>query len=166
MNSEGKTNKSVGHPTAFKEEYCELAENYCLLGATDVKLAEFFDVCEATINNWKKAHPLFLESIKKGKVIADANVVKSLYKKATGYSHLDTKFATFEGQITDEKEYVKHYAPDTTAAIFWLKNRQKDLWRDRHEVSHDSKTELFISDKAQEEIVKARGAIEGMEAPE
>ena len=33
-------------------------------------------------------------------------------------------------------ETVEHYPPDTTAMIFWLKNRQPDRWRDRAEVEH------------------------------
>ena len=45
-----------------------------------------------------------------------------------------TKFATSEGRITDSKEYTEHYPPDTTAAIFWLKNRQPEKWRDKKEV--------------------------------
>lgn len=45
-----------------------------------------------------------------------------------------TKFATSEGRITDSKEYIEHYPPDTTAAIFWLKNRQPEKWRDRKEI--------------------------------
>lgn len=57
----------VGRPTYFKEEYVELAYKYCLLGATDKDLAQFFEVTETTINNWKNDHPEFFESIKKGK---------------------------------------------------------------------------------------------------
>ncbi len=57
--------KPVGRPTDFKNEYVELAYNYCLLGATDKELATFFNVCEATINNWKISNPDFLESIKR-----------------------------------------------------------------------------------------------------
>ena len=42
--------------------------------------------------------------------------------------------ATHEGQITDREEYIKHYAPDTTAIIYWLKNRQPQNWRDTREI--------------------------------
>lgn len=126
----------MARPTDYRGEYDELAYKYCLLGATDKRLAEFFDVSEQTINAWKKAQPTFLESIKRGKQQADAEVADSLFKRATGYSHPDVKFATHEGQITDEKEYTRHYAPDPTAAIFWLKNRQPSVWRDKQEVSH------------------------------
>jgi hypothetical protein len=94
-----------------------------------------FGVQESTINNWKKEHPEFMESIKRGKEIADATIAQKLYHRAKGYEHKDTQFATFQGQITDQVEYIKHYPPDTTAAIFWLKNRQSKKWRDRHEIT-------------------------------
>lgn len=56
----------------YKAEYDELAYNYCLLGATDAQLANFFGVKEQTINNWKNKHKSFFESLKKGKDSADA----------------------------------------------------------------------------------------------
>lgn len=98
----------MGRPSDYLEEYADLAFNYCLLGATDKDLAGFFDVTEQTINGWKKKHPEFFESIKKAKHEPDAKVVRSLYEKATN--------------------------GDVTAQIFWLKNRQKDKWRDKQEV--------------------------------
>lgn len=119
----------------YKPEYDELAYNYALLGAKDEQLAEFFGVSEVTINAWKKAHPTFLKSLKEGKSFADANVAKSLYHRALGYQHLETKIATHQGAITDQVDVVKHYAPDPTAAIFWLKNRQPELWRDKKEIT-------------------------------
>ena len=122
----------------YKSEYNDLAYNYALLGVTDKQLAEFFDVCEATLNNWKNDHPSFLESLKKGKSQADAMVAKSLFQRALGYSHPETKIVTHNGAITDSQDVVKHYAPDTAAGIFWLKNRQPDIWRDKKEVSLDN----------------------------
>ena len=131
----------MSRPTQYKEEYAELAYNYCLLGAIDKELAQFFDVSEKTINTWKEKHPEFLQSLKRGKQQADAKVAQSLFHRATGYQHPDTKFATHEGIITDEREYTKHYAPDPTACIFWLKNRQPEKWRDKQEIDHTSKGE-------------------------
>lgn len=130
------TEKKHGRPTDYRAEYDDLAYKFCLLGATDKKLAECFEVRESTINNWKIAHPSFMESIKRGKAIADGEVVNSLFKRATGYTCKETKIATNEGQITDSKEFDKHHAPDTTAAIFWLKNRQPAQWRDKQEMDH------------------------------
>jgi hypothetical protein len=120
----------AGRPSEYQREYAEQAEKLCKLGATDVELADFFGVCEATINNWKGAHSEFLESIKRGKVLADAEVASKLYHRAIGYEHPDTHFSSYEGDVT-ETPMVKHYPPDPTAAIFWLKNRQPAKWREK-----------------------------------
>ena len=40
-----------GQPTLYKREYCELANNYCLLGATNELLGDFFGVARRTIQN-------------------------------------------------------------------------------------------------------------------
>lgn len=124
----------AGRPSKYKDEYAEQAYKLCLLGATDKELADFFDTSEQTINAWKKQQPGFLESLKRGKENADAVVASKLFHRAIGYEHEDTQFATFQGEITDSQTYIKHYAPDTTAAIFWLKNRQPEKWRDKTDV--------------------------------
>ena len=122
-----------GRPTEYKEEYNEQVYKLCLLGADDKKIADFFEVSEVTLNAWKKAFPDFLKSIKKGKEIADYEIANSLYHKAKGYQRKAIQFATFQGQITDREEYIEDVPPDTTACIFWLKNRQKAQWRDKTE---------------------------------
>lgn len=119
-----------GRPTRYKSEYAEQARKLCLLGATDEALADFFEVSKVTINAWKKAHPEFLNSLKIGKQIADANVADSLYNRALGYSHPELKVFNNMGEIVTF-ECEKHYPPDPTSAIFWLKNRQPALWRDK-----------------------------------
>lgn len=124
----------MGRPSKYKEEYNEQAYKLCLLGATDKDMASFFDTTEQTINAWKDAYPEFLESLKKGKDAADATVAQKLYHRAIGYEHPEIVTATFQGKITDTKEVTKHYAPDPTAAIFWLKNRQPAKWRDKQEI--------------------------------
>ncbi len=98
---------TAGRPTEYKKEYNDQAMKMCLLGATDIELAEFFEVSETTLNNWKRQHPKFLVSIKEGKEVADSKVAESLYNQAK------------EG--------------NTTAQIFWLKNRRKKHWRDKQE---------------------------------
>jgi len=69
----------VGRPTKYKEEYAEQAYKLCLLGHIDDELADFFEVDVSTIHRWKLEHEEFRDSIKKGKEIADGNVVQSLY---------------------------------------------------------------------------------------
>ena len=133
----GEVLNKGGRPTVYKKEYNELAYKFCLLGADDKVLAGYFDVDARTINRWKNDHPKFCQSLKDGKEIADANVGKALYERACGYSHVDTKFATHEGKITDREEYTKHYPPDTAAAFIWLRNRAG--WVDKSTVDQNIK---------------------------
>lgn len=136
--------KKNGRPTSFKPEYVAQAFKLALLSATDVQLADFFEVAESTITKWKLDYPKFSAALKKGKDDADAAVVKSLYHRAIGYEHPAVKIITVargnnEGADVQEVPYTEHYPPDTTAAIFWLKNRQSANWRDRKEVDLTSK---------------------------
>src|SRR5690349_3100232 len=73
-----------GRPSSYRVEFADQAMKLCLLGYTDKELADFFGVCEATVNNWKHDYPAFLESIRQGKDVADAEVAHSLYRKAKG----------------------------------------------------------------------------------
>ncbi|MEG5642276.1 terminase [Enterobacter asburiae] len=129
------TKKKVGRPSRYKKEYAEQARKLCLLGYTDAELADFFEVAESTINKWKKDHPEFSESIKKGKSVADGEVASKLFHRATGYEHPEDDIRAVEGKIVITPT-VKHYPPDTAAAIFWLKNRQGKKWRDKQDINH------------------------------
>lgn len=132
-----------GRPTEYNEDYCEQVEKLCKLGATDSEIADFFEVVESTINLWKLEHPEFSESIKRGKTLADANVADRLYQRAMGYTHDAVKIFPSGGEGEDKEgnktkgplvvPYKEHYPPDTAAAIFWLKNRQRKKWRDKVE---------------------------------
>lgn len=139
----------VGRPTKYRAEFAALAEKFCKLGATDAELAEMLEVAESTVHKWKLDHPEFSESIKRGKVVADAEVASKLFHRATGYEHPDTHVSNFQGAVT-LTPLVKHYAPDPTAAIFWLKNRQPAKWRDKQEHEH---TGLVQFEKVVREIV-------------
>jgi hypothetical protein len=131
------TPKPVGRPTSYRPEYAEQAYKLCLLGLTDKEMADIFGVSEQTLNAWKPEFPEFLESIVKGKTIADANVAESLYKRATGYTGTKVVTANVAGVISDIKEVPDYVGPDTQAASLWLRNRQSAKWRDKvdHEIS-------------------------------
>jgi len=111
-----KKNKG-GRPTKYNVEMNEQATKLCLLGAKDSELATFFNVSESTINKWKLDHPKFSESLRLGKDDADAEVAQSLYKTAL--------------------------AGNTTAQIFWLKNRRSSEWRDKQEIDHTNDGKPF-----------------------
>lgn len=131
-----------GRPSEYTPEYHdERVFKLALLGLNDKEIASVFEVSEQTLNAWKNAHPEFLEALTKGKDDADAKVASKLYRRAMGYEHKAVKI------VADAKtgaehivEYIERYPPDTTAAIFWLKNRQRDKWRDRRELDADLKS--------------------------
>lgn len=128
----------AGRPTDYKEEYIEQARAIIsVMGSTNVELAAIFGVDDRTLYRWQQEYPEFCQAIKDAKDDYDTkNVEASLRQRAIGYSHPDTKFATHEGVITDQREFTKHHPPDPTSAIFWLKNRNPKRWRDKQEVEH------------------------------
>lgn len=134
-----RVKKKTGRPTKYKPEYNEQAYKLCLLGATDKEMADFFGVEEKTINNWKHEFPKFLQSLKKGKIVADSEVAEKLYQRACGYSHDDVHIGLYSGKPVITK-LIKHYPPDTAAAFIWLKNRAG--WRDKQEHEHGITKEL------------------------
>jgi DNA-binding XRE family transcriptional regulator len=104
-----------GRPSKFDRINLDQVRKLAERGWTDAEMARFVGVTESTWNNWKKKHPEFLESLKEGKAVADGLVEWALFLRAIGFTGPDGK----------------HYPPDVTACIFWLKNRRPDQWRDR-----------------------------------
>ena len=123
-----------GRKSVYRKENAQIAYRHCLLGATDADIAAAFEVSEQTINTWKHRYPEFLESLKKGKVEADTQIAESLFTRAKGFRTKAVKiFNTEAGTI--EHEYQEYYPPDTAAAIFWLKNRRPQQFRQNPEVA-------------------------------
>lgn len=147
----------MARPSSYKDEYAEQARKLCRLGLIDKEIAEFFGVSEQTINAWKLKSEEFLEALKDGKTFADAQVADKLFHRATGYSHPDVDIRVIDGQIV-QTPLVKHYAPDTTACIFWLKNRDKARWRDKLETEHSGNVNYTnLSDDELENKIRQLG---------
>lgn len=166
--------RSKGRPTLYKKEYNEQVYKLCLLCATDNEIANFFNVDSATINRWKTDYPDFRESIKDGKIQADANVAKSLYRKAVGYEIEEEEAKVIaignnQGSQVKIVKVKKYYPPDTAAMNIWLKNRRGKIkdkdetgketggmkWADRQEIDHttDGKEINFKVTEEQKEIM-------------
>lgn len=126
-----------GRPTKYKSEYAKQAGKLCLLGATNVELADFFEVTISTIHQWRVTHEEFSSALKENKEVADRRVEEALYHRALGYTHDQDDIRVVEGEIVIT-ETKKHYPPDSTSMIFWLKNRQPDKWRDKQEIEQTS----------------------------
>lgn len=139
--------KKKGRPSKINDEMIakiiELAEK----GKTDKEISSAVGIVESTLTLWKTKNFGFSVSLKEAKQHADNLVEASLFQKATGYSHQVTKVFQYEGH-TFEHDYIEKIPPDTTACIFWLKNRQPAEWRDRQEVVKTEETELKPEDKA------------------
>lgn len=122
-----------GRPSKYKPEMNVTVRMITEKGFTDVEIAAAFGISKTTLNSWKKKYPKFMESLKKGKDIADEKVERSLYEIANGYSHPDVHISNYKGKIT-VTPIIKHYPPVAVAAFFWLKNRKPDDWKDRKQV--------------------------------
>jgi hypothetical protein len=119
----------MGRPTKFHADMCELAHNYCLLGATNDELAGFFDVCPSTIDNWIAHHADFADAVRSGRVVADARVARALYVRAVGYDRKVEREIVLGGELKPIASTV-HYPPNVQACIFWLRNRRRETWGD------------------------------------
>lgn len=117
-----------GRPTSYDKKYVNIAQKMCELGATDADIIEALGVARSTFYKWRNEHPEFSDALKVGKAPADERVEMSLYKKAVGYTQENVKIFQFQGQEV-VVPFTEIVAPDTTAAIFWLKNRRPDQWR-------------------------------------
>ena len=110
--------------------YLDEIQGWAMSGLTDEQIADNLEIAASTLYEYKKKYPEFSEALKKGKDIADAQVVNALFKTATGFTYYED-IATATGDVVQAQRYAK---PNTTAQIFWLKNRQPDRWRDKTEV--------------------------------
>ncbi|HTN08855.1 hypothetical protein [Agriterribacter sp.] len=126
----------MARPTKYDIKFNEQVERLAMLGATDKQIANFFEVAESTLNLWKQEYPEFSESLKRGKLLADTKVAASLFKKAVGFTRKAVKIFNANGKPL-VVPYTEFYPPDTTAQIFWLKNRQKEIWRDKQSIELD-----------------------------
>ena len=134
-----------GRPSAYKNTFPKQAAKLSALGATDIEIADFFEIDVRTVYRWKHDHPEFCQALKDGKESADARVERSLYQKAIGYEQDEVKIFMPAGASDPVyAPFRAKIAPDTTAAIFWLKNRDPERWRDKQEVEHGGKVMINL----------------------
>ena len=110
-------------------------EAYARDGLTDEQIAHNMGISTATLYNYKRDHLEILEALKKGKEVVDIQVENALLKRALGYSYEEKKVEVSE-EGTKVTKTIKEVVPDTTAQIFWLKNRRPDRWRDKQDIEH------------------------------
>jgi len=125
-----KGRKSLYNPDNHPKKAGELA----LVGKTDIQIAKALGISEVTLNTWKKQYPDFLLSLKDNKDIVDAGVVNSLLQRANGYEYTEISEKEDPEKGLIRTTTIKKVAPDVTAQIFWLKNRQPKDWRDKRDM--------------------------------
>lgn len=145
-NQNAKGNKGGGAPSKYDAKFAVMAEKACKAGFTDLELADLIGVSVRTINTWKVEHVEFSAALKGGKEIADNRVERSLFARANGYEHDETDIRVIENRLV-MTPIRKIYPPDTTACIFWLKNRRSDLWRDKQEVENTGTLQVTLMAK-------------------
>lgn len=128
-----------------KYEYWLTAEGLTLLGGwardglTDEQIALNMGIRRSTLSEWKKKYSDISDTLKKGKDVADYQVENALYKRALGYTYAEvTEEPDGTGRMNVTKRVTKEMPPDVTAAIFWLKNRRPDKWRDKPQDDQDN----------------------------
>jgi len=151
--------KSAGRPSGYKAAFAKQAEKLASLGATDIEVADFFEVDVRTLYRWKHSHPEFCQALNVGKDKADERVVNSLFQRAVGYEQDAVKIFMPAGSPAPVyAPFREKIAPDTTAAIFWLKNRQRDQWRDKQDVEHTGSLEITTKEQRDAAVAAATRA--------
>ena len=132
----------------LKPEKLILIEGWARDGLTDQQIAKNIGISKQTFYDWKKKYADFSDSLKNGKEVIDIQVENSLLKRALGYEYEEVSEKFDGGILTERKITKKQVVPDTTAQIFWLKNRKPSVWRDKAQVDIDaefSKVDELIS---------------------
>ncbi len=121
-------------------------EGWARDGLTEEQIAKNMGISRSTLNEWKKKYPDILNTLKKGKEVADRSVENALYESAIGKKYkvkkpIKVKEVQYkDGKRVKEVEHIEYaeeeivIPPNTTAQIFWLKNRKPDVWRDKQDV--------------------------------
>jgi hypothetical protein len=152
---------AMGRPSRYDPEMCEQAHNYCLLGATNDELAEFFHVSPSTVDRWIARHADFGGAVRQGRIVADARVARGLYVRAVGYDREIERSVVVGGELKPITSTV-HYPPNVQACIFWLRHRRRETWGDRVPASaNDSYDPVAVleaaSERARHEPIPSRG---------
>jgi hypothetical protein len=129
-----------GRPTTYKPENAEIVRHACMLGATNEALAERFEVCRRTIDNWIATIPEFSDAVRQGRQVADEVVIGALFARATGMEQKMTKVFCYRGQPVTV-DYIAHLPPDVSACFFWLRNRRPWQWRENRPFVHEEDVE-------------------------
>ena len=130
----------------LEEDKLTLLKGWARNGLTNQQIAHNMGINPKTLYDWMNKNEALREALKKTKEVVDIEVENALFKKALGYNVTVQKAFKLKDIIYNENgkkiseteriEYAEeeiHVPADTTAQIFWLKNRKRNDWRDRVE---------------------------------
>ena len=149
-------------------------------GLTDEQIAHNCGITSVTLREWKKKLPSISSALKEGKEVVDILVENALLKRALGYEYIETTHERVKVGVDDDgqpiyemaltKTVTKMVMPDTTAQIFWLKNRRPERWHDVHRTEHTGKDggpiEVSDAGKSDAELIREAEEICRKAAPE
>lgn len=127
-----------------------LIEGWARDGLTDEQIAKNLGVAYSTFKEYKNKYSAFSAILKKGKEIVDYEVENALLKRALGYEYDEITYENGE----EVKRVTKQVAPDTTAQIFWLKNRKPQQWRDKKDIEHSGEVNNPYAELTKEQLLK------------
>lgn len=136
-------------------------EGWARDGLSDEQIAENMGISRSTLNEWKNKYSDISDTLKKGKEVVDRQVENALLKRALGYKYTEVTKERIEGGFVVTKEVTKEVIPDTTAQIFWLKNRKPNEWRDKKDIEHSGEVNNPFASLTTEELKKLAGGDSG-----
>ena len=141
----------MARPSKFNPEYhVPWAQSLAMEGKTDKEIADRMKISRSTLSKWKTESQEFADALEYGKEIADSKVEQSLYKRAIGYKYKEKKvIVTMDADGNQKPARIetveKEVIPDTTAQIFWLKNRKRNAWKDKQDIEMETDQEIIFN---------------------
>ena len=138
-------------------------------GLTDEQIAHKCGISESTLYAWKAKYSEISEALKEGKEVVDQQVENALLKRALGYEYIETTHERVVVGIDEEthkpihemaltKTVTKMVIPDTTAQIYWLKNRRRDVWKNDHDKTEIERMRLELDREKHQDEKEERAA--------
>lgn len=142
----GRTNKVGKFREWLTKDNLNRIESWARDGLYNCQISENMGITPKTLEVWKKKFPEINEALKRGREVVDFHVENALIKRALGYT--TTRYII--DSDGSKKAIQEEVPPDTTACIFWLKNRKTSKWHDRKNVEIEGAVPVVIQDDVTE----------------
>ncbi len=147
VKGKAKPKDKGGRPLKYLPSMNKIVYRLALLGAKNTQIADSLGITYATLCNWQKIYKGLFDSLRKGREDADSEVAISLFKSANGFTTNETDIRTIDGQIVQTR-IKKNFAPNATSMIFWLTNKQPDLWKQKQQVLQSGEIGIKVEEIA------------------